>query len=506
MACGNPTGKQAGTRAVPIDAGALAVTLDGAGAGAYPLRMLISVVVAYLLGTLVVGAALSTRIKRTSDYLVAGRRLGLVLGTASLAAVQIGAGVVLGGAEDGAARGVWPGMWYGFGCGAGLIVAGFLTAKKLRTLGGVVPIDFFSMRYGERRWVRTWAWFLNIPNLVGIFAVQLMAAGALLSGFGFNFTYAVLLIASLLLFVNLMSGMWGVVSVDFLQICVIATAVPLTAVGLALGAGAAIVGPVVSAPVMPHGLASRAVFLILPSLFSISVSYDAVIRFQAMRNAETAKRACVLAGLIVIGVSFCTAFIGAAGKQANPGVANGAVLTHVVTTMLPPVVAGVVIAALLGAAMGTANSLLISIAGCFSRDFYNKILHPSAELDQLPHATLYARLAVLGAAAVGVALALNARGILDTIIIFMYPYTASMLVPLVGGLLWPRATTQGAYAAMGVGGAIGIVAFVVGVPGPLHGLFNIDLALLIAFAVSAVVFVGVSLTTAEGAGRRTGTA
>lgn len=458
--------------------------------------MIIAVVITYFVVALVVSALMRVRIKLTSDFLVAGRRLGLVLGTASLAAVQIGAGVVLGGAEDGAARGVWPGMWYGFGCGAGLIVAGVLAAKRLRTLGGVVPIDFFSMRYGERRWVRTWAWFLNIPNLVGIFAVQLMAAGALLSGFGFDFRYAVLLIAGIVLFVNLMSGMWGVVSVDFVQICIIATAVPLTAIGLALHSDAAMVGFVISTPLVPQGLASRAVFLILPSLFAISVSYDAVIRYQATRSAETAKWACVLAGLIVIVVSFCTAFIGAAGKRAFPGVANGAVLTHVVTTMLPPLVAGVVVAALLGAAMGTANSLLISIAGCFSRDFYNKILHPSAELDQLRRATRYARLAVLGAAAIGVELALNARGILDTIIIFMYPYTASMLVPLMAGLLWPRATTQGAYAAMGVGGAIGIVAFVVGVPGPLHGVFNIDLALLIAFAVSAVALVVVSLATA----------
>ena len=458
--------------------------------------MIAAAVITYFAIALVVSVLMRSRIKRPSDFLVAGRHLGLVLGTASLAAVQIGAGVVLGGAEDGAARGVWPGMWYGFGCGAGLIVAGFLAAKRLRTLGGVVPIDFFSMRYGERRWVRTWAWSLNIPNLVGIFAVQLMAAGALLSGFGLDFTYAVLLVAGIVLFVNLMSGMWGVVSVDFVQLCIIATAVPLTAIVLAFHSDAAVVGPIVTTPIIPRGLASRAVFLILPSLFSISVSYDAVIRYQAMRSAETAKRACILAGLVVIAVGFCTAFIGAAGKRAFPGVANAAVLTHVVTTMLPPVVAGVVVAALLGAAMGTANSLLISIAGCFSRDFYNKILHPSAELDQLPHATRYARVAVLGAAATGVALALNAKGILDTIIIFMYPYTASMLVPLMAGLLWPRATTQGAYAAMGVGGAIGIVAFVVGVPGPLHGLFNIDLALLIAFAVSAVVLVVVSLATA----------
>ena len=134
-----------------------------------------------------------------------------------------------------------------------------------------------------------------------------------------------------------------------------------------------------------------------------------------------------------------------------------------------------------------------SMAGCFSRDFYNKVLHPTAELDDLPRATLYARLAVAVSLVIGVAVALRARGILDTIIIFNYPYMASMLVPLLGGLLWPGATTRGAYAAMGVGGVIGIAAFVVGVPGPLHGSFNIDLALLVAFAASAVTLVGVSL-------------
>ena len=66
-------------------------------------------------------------------------------------------------------------------------------------------------------------------------------------------------------------------------------------------------------------------------------------------------------------------------------------------------------------------------------------------------------------------------------------------MPLLGGLLWRAAPRQGAYAAMVVGGAIGMAAFAAGVPGPLHGLFNIDLALLVAFAASAVVFVAVSL-------------
>ena len=458
--------------------------------------MIVAIVVVYLLVTLVVGAALSTRIKRASDYLVAGRNLGLALTTASLAAVQIGAGVVLGGAEVGASSGLWPGTWYGLGCGAGTILAGLVAAKRLRELGGIVPIDFFAARYGERRFVRMWAWLSNIPSLLGIFAAQLMACGTVLAGFGFDFTPAVLAIGGVILFSNVMSGMWGVVAVDFVQVIVILVGVPLAAIAAVIHAPGAGMGSILATPFIPQGLGTRAVFLITPFLFSISVSYDAFIRYQSARTARIAQGACVLAGSLVIAISFCSALIGAAGRRAFPAVGDGAVLTHVITTTLPPVLAGLVVSALLAAAMSTANALLISMAGCFSRDFYNKVLHPSAELDDLPRATLYARLTVAGALGLGVTVALLARGILDTIIIFNYPYMASMLVPLLGGLLWSRATTRGAYAAMGVGGAIGIAAFVVGVPGPLHGLFNIDLALLIAFAVSALVLVGVSLADA----------
>ncbi len=458
--------------------------------------MPLAIVVLYLLATLVVGAAFSTRIKRASDYLVAGRSLGLPLTTASLAAVQIGAGVVLGGAEVGASSGVWPGTWYGLGCGAGLVLAGLVASQRLRTLGGIVPIDFFAARYGERRFVRMWAWVSNIPSLLGIFAAQLMACGTVLAGFGFDFAPAVLAVGAVILFSNVMSGMWGVVAADFVQVAIIVIGIPLAAGAAVRHADAGAIGSLLGTPFVPSGMGTRAIFLITPFLFSISVSYDAFIRYQSARSARIAKWGCILAGLLVVAVSFCASLIGAAGKRAFPTVADGAVLTHAVTSTLSPVLAGVVVSALLAAAMSTANALLISMAGCFSRDFYNKVLHPTAELDDLPRATLYARLSVGAALALGVAVALLARGILDTIIIFNYPYMASMLVPLLGGLLWPRATTRGAYAAMGVGGAIGLAAFAVGVPGPLHGLFNIDLALLVAFAVSAVVFVGFSLADA----------
>ena len=458
--------------------------------------MLVGIVVVYLLGTLVAGALLSTRIKKVSDYLVAGRELNLLLSTASLAAVQIGAGVVLGGAENGATSGVWPGVWYGLGCGGGLILGGLLAAEKMRSHGGLVPIDFFSARYGEYRAVRTWAWLSNIPSLLGIFAAQMMASGSVLSAaIGTSFTTAVFIIAGVIFLSNVLSGMWGVVFADLFQISIITIGIPVAAIAAASQLDSSVLTEVLTTPFIPEGMGTRAVFLITPFLFSISVSYDAFIRYQAARSGSTAKWACIWGGTLTIVVAFCAALIGAAGHRAFPDVASNKVLTHTVSATLPPIVAGIVVSALLAAAMSTANALLISLAGCFSRDFYNKVLHPERDLEDLPNATLYARLTVVVALVLGVAIALKARGILDTIIIFTYPYMCSMMVPLLGGVLWKGGTKQGAFAAMFVGGAIGLASFAAGVPGPFEGAFNIDLGQLVAYGASAVVFVGVSLAT-----------
>ena len=82
-------------------------------------------------------------------------------------------------------------------------------------------------------------------------------------------------------------------------------------------------------------------------------------------------------------------------------------------------------------------------------------------------------------------------------IVFATPYMASMLVALLGGLIWPRATANAAYSAMVVGGIVGMIAFAVSVPGPFEGQFNTDLALLIAWSLSTVVFVVVTLMTSS---------
>ncbi|MFN8581990.1 MAG: hypothetical protein U0163_13590 [Gemmatimonadaceae bacterium] len=184
--------------------------------------MLVAIAV-YLALTVVIGASLSLMVKSITDYLIAGQRgLGLPLATASLAAVQIGAGVILGGAETGAKYGLWPGTWY-----EARMRSRAHSGADSSPRNAFAPPAATSPSTASRRATA------NIggcacgrgspayPGLLGIFAAQLMACGSVLSGLGFPFNRAVLAIRAVILVSNAMSGMWGVVAHHRLHVRVV---------------------------------------------------------------------------------------------------------------------------------------------------------------------------------------------------------------------------------------------------------------------------------------------
>lgn len=115
-------------------------------------QIIIAVCILYMLIMVGTGLYARSRNKKTSDFLVAGRKLNSVMTAITLAAVQIGVGIVLSGATNGYNGGVWYGIYYSIGCGGGLILAGLLTTKKLRAQEGYVPLDFsLRIRREQRR-------------------------------------------------------------------------------------------------------------------------------------------------------------------------------------------------------------------------------------------------------------------------------------------------------------------------------------------------------------------
>ncbi|MGW8315512.1 MAG: sodium:solute symporter family protein [Bacteroidales bacterium] len=449
----------------------------------------------YFLVLIIAGVYTARRNKKASDFLVAGRKLNLLLTIATLSAVQIGAGIILGGSTNGESMGIWPGMWYALGCGGGLILAGIFVAGKLRNKGSFVPLDFYELRYGRNKWVRIWAWVSNVPSLLGIYIAQLLACGSILSGFGIPFYIGTISCAVVILIYSTLGGMWGVAITDSIHTFIIMISIPVLAVASALvfKERGFEISAVYNTPFIPKGTFTKFIYLVVPFLIAISVSYDAFIRYQSSRDSRTAALGCIIAGIVVILIGTLASFVGAVGHYVVPEAREG-VFSAMVITSLNPVIGGVVIAAMLGAAMSSASGLLVAMGATFARDFYNGFLHPGVELDELPRSKLISRITVGISAVVGVLLSFKVTSILDAIIIFNYPYMGSLLVPLLAGVLWKGATTMGALAAIFTGGIIGVAAFSAGVSGPFSQWLNVDLGLFFAYSASLIVLILVSKT------------
>ena len=125
-----------------------------------------------------------------------------------------------------------PACGTGSAAGRAPILAGLVRRRALRSLGGIVPIDFFAHRVTARSRRPAVGVALEHPEP----ARHLCRAVDGLRhrsrrDFGFDFTDAVLVIGAVIFFSNVMSGMWGVVAADFLQVAIILVGIPLTACG-----------------------------------------------------------------------------------------------------------------------------------------------------------------------------------------------------------------------------------------------------------------------------------
>ena len=99
-----------------------------------------AIVAIYLAAMLAFGWWGKSRTKNSSDYLVAGRRLGPFLYTGTMAAVVLGGASTVGGVGLGYKWGI-SGMWLVVAIGAGVILLSVFFAPTLQKLKVGIPFD-----------------------------------------------------------------------------------------------------------------------------------------------------------------------------------------------------------------------------------------------------------------------------------------------------------------------------------------------------------------------------
>ena len=174
----------------------------------------------YLAVMLGVGLYAGRRVRNSTDFIVAGQRLPLLLCTATLAATWFGGGICIGAASAAYKGGILAVIADPFGAALCLFLAGLFYVRLMRRMGLMTIASFFSRRFGPRAGLL--ASLCTIPAYVGWTGSLLVAFGRILQSLtGIDPAVGICAAAVIVLIYTWAGGMWAVTLTDFVQVTIL---------------------------------------------------------------------------------------------------------------------------------------------------------------------------------------------------------------------------------------------------------------------------------------------
>ncbi|MFH1571855.1 MAG: sodium:solute symporter family protein [Gemmatimonadota bacterium] len=447
---------------------------------------------AYLLVMIAIGLAASRRVRDSADFIVAGKRLGLVLCTGTLAATWFGGGLCIGAASAAYRGGFLAVIPDPFGAALCLFLAGLFYMRVLRRMGLMTVASFFTARFSRR--AGAVASLCTVPAYVGWVASLMVAFGRILQSLtGLDPAVAICVGGAVVLVYTFAGGMWAVTLTDFLQLTILVVGMVLLTPVLIqdMGGWAAVAAqiPAERFHLYPRGGDAVTWFAYARDWLVIGLGnlagQDLIQRSLSSRDEETAYRSAYLAGGLYLTVGMLPVVLGMAGAAVLPGLADpDLVMMELALKYLPQAALILFTGALVSALLSSADSALLAPASVIGWDLVRHVKPGASE--RLCLGTLRGAVIALGLVSLGLALyhATVYKLMVDSWSVLL----ATLFVPLTAGIWWPRANAPGALAAVGAGLVSWLLfrAVTPDLPGDL-----------LAVPVAAAALVGASLLTAR---------
>ena len=426
---------------------------------------LIVFVVLYLLGTLALGVWAGTRIKNSTDFAIAGRSLPLVMVITTTFATWFGAETVMGIPAKFVQGGLNAVVEDPFGAGMCLVLVGVFFAARLYRLNLLTIGDFYRQRYG--RGIEVFCSSAIILSYLGWVAAQITALGLVFSvltnGAMGETTGMVVGTLAVLIYV-VVGGFLAVAWTDFIQMIVLVVGMSIIAVfsaDLAGGAG------VVLAKIGSQDLWR---FLTEPSFNDVAFFIGAAVtmmlgsipqqdvyqRVMSAKDATTARNGAVIGGVSYILFAFVPMFI-VASAVVVMGDEALAIAKDDYQRLLPTFVMGkmpllmqiLFFGALLSAIKSTSSATLLAPSTSFVENILKNLRPGMNDRQQL--AAMRWSIVVFAAIVLAYAIAMKGTPIYDLVSSAYQVTLVGAFVPLVMGLYWKPATTQGAITSVAAG-------------------------------------------------------
>lgn len=424
--------------------------------------MLLWFVILYLMVSVGIGLAAATRVHNAKDFAVAGRSLPLPVVTATVFATWFGAEAVFGVSSTFVQEGLTGVVADPFGSSLCLIIAGLLFSRYLYRLNILTLGDFYRMRYS--RSVEVLTTLCIVASYLGWVAAQIKALGLIfyvVTDGAVSQEAGMMLGAAIVVTYTTFGGMFSVAVLDFVQMAVSMGGllfIAWTVAGQVDGGAASVISHAEAAgklqffpemePLKWVAFIGAGMTMMLGSI----PQQDVFQRITSAKSAKVAVTGSILGASIYFCFTFVPMFIAYSATLIDP-----ALFSHLLATdsqlVLPtlvlqhtPLFAQVLFfGAVLSAIMSCSSATLLAPSVSFAENVIRGHWPRMGD-----HQFLWVmRGTVVCFALVVLLVALNTSSSIFHMVESAYKVTlAGAFVPLLAGMLWKRATSQGALAAI----------------------------------------------------------
>ena len=427
--------------------------------------MLLTLVFVYLLITIAIGLWAATRVKTTADFAIAGRHLPLVMIVTTTFATWFGSETVLGIPAKFVQGGLNSVVEDPFGAGTCLIFVGLFFAARLYKMTLLTISDYYRERYG--RVVEVACSFIIILSYLGWVSAQVTALGLvfnLLSAGAISIPLGMILGTASILAYTLFGGMWSVAVTDFFQMIILVVGLSIITVFAADMAGGAdkVIALATSKDLfrfLPEPAFHDIVFFIAAAITMMLGSIpqqDIFQRVMSAKDEKAATRGPIIGGVCYILFAFVPMFLVTSALIIMPEQAATLikedpqkVLPTLVLEKMPFVMQVLFFGALLSALKSTASATLLAPSVTFVENIWRQFYPRQSDRNELR--TMRVAVLIFSICVCAYAIALQGTPIYEMVSGAYQVTLVGAFVPLVAGLYWKRATTQGAVFSIVLG-------------------------------------------------------
>jgi len=465
------------------------------------------IIIIYMVATVILGLVVSSRKKAKNgkesneDFLMASKSLGPLVLAGTLFAANTGGASTTGIATNVYKHGL-SACWYVIAAGIGFILVAYIAPYFRRSSASTVP-EIISKRYGKAAHIFTA--FTSISALFMATGAQIIATASIINVVtGVEFQIAAIVTTVIVIIYTMVGGFASVTAANMMHVFFITIGMTLA---MLIMVNSEQVGGFTElfakAKTITNSTGDDLNLLSMTKIgFTTILGYVAmycmtfptgqeiVQTYCSAKDGKSAKLGSFIAGALSAAYAIVPAIIGLIAYVCIDGFAAGGAqknaLAEATISFAPPIVAGIVLAAIVAATISSASGNMIGTATMFTNDVFRPYINKGVHDDKKE--VWISRVTMVVVGLVGLVVALTASNIISVMMGAFALRSAGPFAAFICGIFYKNVTPRAGFLSI-VSGTLVAAVWIYGfnTPWGLSGMVPGGIvAFIVIFLVSAI--------------------